>query len=262
VSNPAHGAELDGLPLLAGLVLLAYLVLGQPLVGRWSHRRFAQRVYVDPLARVHRYRRTTALEWLLVALALLLVALAPGLTLRQIGVRPPGLSGGAAAFTLVGALGLLATVLIFRAVRTRLHNATTAAHREETTPVGPEAVLILLPRTVPERRAYTMLALTAGLCEEVLYRGLFVAVATALVPGIGPTRAVLASALAFGIAHLYQGPWGMLGTGVVGGCLTVLYLGSGSLLLPVCYHALLDLRVLLLPVPGPDGGGQRARHRA
>lgn len=262
MSNPAHGTDLHGLPLLAALLLVGYLIAGQPLVGRWSHRRFAQRVRRDPRARIHRYRRTTVLEWLLAALALLLTAAAPGLTLRHLGVRPPGLSGAAAAFTLVGLTGLVATILIFRAVRARLHAGHQHARPPEATPIGPEAVLVLLPRTVRERRAYALLALTAGLCEEFLYRGLFLAVCTALAPDLGPARAVLASAAAFGIAHLYQGPWGMLGTGVVGGCLTVLYLGSGSLLLPVCYHALLDLRVLLLPVPGPNGGGHRARHRA
>jgi membrane protease YdiL (CAAX protease family) len=251
--------------LLAGLLLVAYLVAGQPLVGRWSHRRFAARLHRDPQARVHRYRRTAVLEWSLVGAALLLTAAAPGLTARQLGIRPPGLSGGAAAFTVVGLAGLLATLLIFRAVRARLaarHEAARHAVDPEIAPVAPEAVLVLLPRTVRERRAFTLLALTAGVCEEVLYRGLFLAVCVALVPGLGPVRAVFASGLAFGLAHLYQGPWGMLGTGVLGGCLTVLYLGSGSLLLPVCYHALLDLRVLLLPPTGNYGGGRGARHRA
>jgi membrane protease YdiL (CAAX protease family) len=40
----------------------------------------------------------------------------------------------------------------------------------------------------------------------------------------------------------------MLVTGVLGGCLAVLYLGTGSLLLPVAFHALVDLRVLVLPI--------------
>jgi membrane protease YdiL (CAAX protease family) len=37
-------------------------------------------------------------------------------------------------------------------------------------------------------------------------------------------------------------------TAVVGGCLAVLYLGTGSLLLPIAFHLLIDLRVLMVPV--------------
>jgi len=264
VTNPAAGAELHGPALLAGVLLLAHLVVGQPLIGRWSQRRFARALRRDPDARLRRYRRTAALEWLLAALALLLVAAAPGLTLAQLGVRPPGLDGSAGAFTVGSVSGLVATVAVFAVVRRRLHLAPSAQ------PVAPEPVLALLPRTLRERRSFAALALTAGCCEEVLYRGLFVAVGTALVSGLGPLTAVAASAVAFGVAHLYQGPWGMLSTGVLGGCLAVLYVGTGSLLLPVCYHVLLDLRVLLLPIPGASGrhaaggrtGGDGARHRA
>lgn len=266
MTNPAHGAELQGPALLAGVVLLAYLVAGQPLVGRWSQRRFAAALRRDPQARLRRYRRTAVLEWLLVGATVALAAAAPGLTLGQLGVRPPGLSGAAAAFTLAGLLGLAATVVVFGVVRRRLHGAAPV------NPAAPEAVLALLPRTFPERRAFAVLSVTAGVCEEVLYRGLLVAVGTALVPRLGALAAVAASAVAFGVAHLYQGVWGILGTGILGGCLAVLYLGSGSLLLPVCYHALLDLRVLLLPVPATDAGrhatrpdpngGAGARHRA
>jgi uncharacterized protein len=250
VTNPAAGVELHGPALLAGVLLAGYLVAAQPLVGRWSQRRFARALRRDPDARLRRYRRTTVLEWLLVALALLLVAAAPGLGLGHLGLRPPGLGGAAAPFTLGGAAGLVATALVYLAVRRGLRTAPA------NLAAAPEAVLALLPRTSRERRAFAVLALTAGGCEETLYRGLLIAVGTALVPRLSPAAVVVASAAAFGLAHLYQGWWGVLGTTVLGGCLAVLYLGSGSLLLPACYHALLDLRVLLLP--GPGAGGRHA----
>jgi membrane protease YdiL (CAAX protease family) len=252
VTNPAAGAELHGPALVAGVLLVGYLVVGQPLVGRWNQRRFARAVARDPEARLRRYRRTAVLEWLLLALALLLVAAAPGLSLAQLGVRPPRLAGDARPFTVLGLFGLAATAGVFAVVRQRLHRHPAPA------PVAPEAVLALLPRTFRERRSFAGVALTAGICEETLYRGLLIAVCTALWASLGPAGAVAASALAFGLAHLYQGPWGMLGTGVLGGCLAVLYVGSGSLLLPVCYHALLDLRVLLLPPPRMARPGRHA----
>jgi membrane protease YdiL (CAAX protease family) len=93
--------------------------------------------------------------------------------------------------------------------------------------------------------------------EEVLFRGVLLAVAAALAPGLDPWRLVLVSALAFAVTHTYQGLAGMLTSFVLGGSLAVLFLGSGSLLLPVLYHVLVDLRVLVLAVDRP-----RPRHRA
>ena len=55
----------------------------------------------------------------------------------------------------------------------------------------------------------------------------------------------------FGLAHWYQGRLGVLATGAVGAFLTQLYLTTGSLLLPMLLHVLIDLR-LALSRPAPS----------
>ena len=57
----------------------------------------------------------------------------------------------------------------------------------------------------------------------------------------------MVAAVAFGLAHAYQGGVGILTTGVLGGIMAALYLETGSLLLPVLLHAVIDLRFLLVP---------------
>jgi membrane protease YdiL (CAAX protease family) len=115
------------------------------------------------------------------------------------------------------------------------------------------ATLALLPRTTAERRLFTLVGVTAGVCEEWLYRGFLLAVVAAIGGGL-PTPALVAiGALAFGLAHAYQGVAGIVTTGVLGGVMAGLYLGTGSLLLPVVLHALIDLRFLLVPTSAlPD----------
>jgi membrane protease YdiL (CAAX protease family) len=64
---------------------------------------------------------------------------------------------------------------------------------------------------------------------------------------------VAVGAVAFGLAHAYQGIAGIVTTGVLGGVMAGLYLGTGSLLLPVLLHTLIDLRFLLVPTSAlPD----------
>ncbi|MEN3356916.1 MAG: protease family protein [Mycobacteriales bacterium] len=254
--RPVAGhVELAGAVRVLAAVLAAYLIIGQPIVGGWSQRRFRRALRRDPRARLLRYRRTTLLEWSAVGVALLLVAAAPGLDLADIGVRWPRLAGGGAPYTVVGALGLLFSVVLLVALRRRVEQGAEVA--------APGEVVALLPRTVRERRAFAALAVTAGVCEETLYRGVLLALAGALRPEPGPAKLVLLSALAFGLAHNYQGGAGVVVTAVLGGCLTVLYLGSGSLLLPVLYHVLVDLRVLVLAADRPQHRrGQHPRHQA
>jgi membrane protease YdiL (CAAX protease family) len=216
-------------------------VVGQPVVGWWSARR--QRRDRRPGARRRRYLRTTVLEWALAAVAVGLVLAAPGLDLGDLGFHWPR----ASAYTVVGVLGLVLSVALLAGLRRRLDRGARLVATAE--------VDALLPRTAAERRGFAWLALTAGVCEELLYRGFLLAVVVAEAPELGAGRLVLVSALAFAVAHTYQGVVGMLTAGVLGAGFAVLFLGTGSLLLPVLYHALIDLRLLVLSVRTP-------RHRA
>jgi membrane protease YdiL (CAAX protease family) len=252
VTAVAADARLDGgLRLLAAL-LAGYLVLGQPVLGGWSHARFRRELGTRRRALLRRYRRTMLVEWSLLAAALALVAAAPRLDPADIGLRWPRLTGGGAPYTVVGAAGLGVSVLLLVVLRRRIDQGAAVT--------APAEVLALLPRTARERRAFAGVAVTAAVCEETLYRGVLLGLVTALAPGQPPVRLVLLSAAAFGLAHAYQGRLGALTTAVLGGCLAVLYLGCGSLLLPVLYHLLVDLRVLVLAV-GQRRPGRHALRR-
>ncbi len=87
------------------------------------------------------------------------------------------------------------------------------------------------------------------MCEELLYRGLFVAAGVGIF-GLPLWAAALLSGVVFLVAHVYQGATALIGIAAVTALLTVLYVESGSLLLPIVVHVLLDVRGLLL-VPPP-----------
>ncbi len=95
----------------------------------------------------------------------------------------------------------------------------------------------ILPHSQHELRWFAAVAITAGVCEELLYRGfLFCYLRAAL--DLGPAIAI--GALAFGLAHFYQGSRGILVTGLVGAVMFGLYMFSGSLFVPMAVHALVD----------------------
>lgn len=93
---------------------------------------------------------------------------------------------------------------------------------------------------------------TAALGEELLFRGFLMNELADLLGGGGngwAASAVLTSAV-FGAGHFYQGPGGMLATGVIGLVLAAAYLAADrNLWVPVLGHGLLDtisLTVLFL----------------
>jgi membrane protease YdiL (CAAX protease family) len=112
----------------------------------------------------------------------------------------------------------------------------------------------LLPNTAVERFAFVPFALTAGICEEALYRGFmirFLHEGPLALPIVG---ALAASTLAFGLGHLYQGWKGVLRTSIAGLGLGLMFLLSGNLILAMIVHALVDMQVayVLRPIPGDE----------
>jgi len=66
-------------------------------------------------------------------------------------------------------------------------------------------------------------------------------------PFQGMPMAILATAIAFGVAHAYQGPLGVLATGTVGLILGFIVWSTGSLVPAIVIHSLIDLRNVALP---------------
>ena len=238
---------------LSAVVIAVYLVVGEPFVGYVLHRRFEGRLRTDPAARRSFYRRLLVLEWGLALLALVVWAAATDVSAAQVGLVLPQRWPGPLSWLAIAAL-LVLVLASTRALRSgalagsppEVLRRTRPGEARHAEPPG-QATLALLPRSRSERRLFALVGVTAGVCEEWLYRGLFLAVVAAAVPSLPDAVLVLVAGVAFGLAHGYQGLAGIVTTGVLGGVLAGVYLSTGSLLLPVLLHAAIDLRFLLVP---------------
>jgi len=105
-------------------------------------------------------------------------------------------------------------------------------------------------------------AITAGVTEELLYRGFVLWVLAHQLPNADTFTVLLIGGLIFGLAHLYQGTKGVALTALLGVVLGEIMISAG-LLAAMAIHTLIDLRVLLIPSdlaaqtadrdpPGPD----------
>lgn len=250
--TPAQGIALGPIALALTVALLAWLVVGEALLGRASFRRFRDDLAAGvPDARGRLYRSWSVWSWMLAAGALLLAALAPGFGLARLGIAWPQwsrLSAAAAgsAFVkgiLIGTLLLIVLSIVAGMIalnRMRRERGATAAAAVN------DAVAALLPRTRCARRGYGWLSLSAGVTEEIVQRGFLLAALVALLPPLPALAYILAAGLVFGLGHAYEGRSGIFATGVMGAAFMGVYLGTGSLRVPIVLHGLVDLNGLRL----------------
>jgi uncharacterized protein len=110
----------------------------------------------------------------------------------------------------------------------------------------------LVPATARERLLWVAVAVSAGICEEIVFRGWLLSTLDGSLRLEGAAL-ILAAAVLFGLAHSYQGITGMVLTGLAGLLFCGLYVATGSLLWPILLHIVVDARFAVLPSPRSAG---------
>jgi len=182
-----------------------------------------------PGARLGLYRLTLAEQWGLAA-AVVLLWVRAGRPWAALGLR------AAEGWRAWLAYGLVAAITLLFAQQLRKVAALPAV-RERLRP-RLQALDPMLPHSPAEFRTFLALSVTAGICEELLFRGMFI---WTLQPWIGTWGAGILGAILFGVAHSYQGRDGAIRAGVGGVVMTAVYLVSGSLIPGMVLHAIVDI---------------------
>jgi membrane protease YdiL (CAAX protease family) len=181
-------------------------------------------------ARLRAYRRTVFGQWGF-ALAAVFIWMRAGRSWSELGVMPRGFAG------LIGSTVIVALMAALTVQQMRAIGRITPERREALRPKL-DYVEYLLPHSRRELAWFTALSITAGVCEELLYRGFllwvlkaYVAIALAAVIGVA----------LFGVLHLYQGRQGAIKAAAAGAVMTLIYLATHWLVPAMVVHALVDL---------------------
>ena len=97
---------------------------------------------------------------------------------------------------------------------------------------------LLVPRNGNELGRFYGLAMTAGIVEEVLWRGFLIWYLGYFMP---LWAAAVLSTVGFGVAHSYQGVANVPKITIVGAAFTGIYLLTGSLWIPMILHTVIDV---------------------
>jgi membrane protease YdiL (CAAX protease family) len=209
-------------------LIFLFLSVILPWRGRARMRHLMALTNVSARDRIWLYVSTVLFQWVL-TIVIGWRAVARGFSLNELGI-----TGVWPAILLLGVGGAL---LIGAGHWMNLRRMARSNHPavERLRALG----LRLFPRSTPELVFYIALALTAALCEEFIFRGFVIA---ALVrAGLSDLTVVFLSSLMFGVAHLYQGKAGSVGTGILGTLFAVTRIAYHSLFPVVVWHAVLDI---------------------
>ncbi|NHM30655.1 CPBP family intramembrane glutamic endopeptidase [Neobacillus terrae] len=109
-----------------------------------------------------------------------------------------------------------------------------------------ESISFLAPANSKERNWGLVLSATAGICEEIIYRGLIIFYLQSLPFDLSLPIILVLSALIFGFGHIYQGWKGFLLTSFLGFVFARVYVMTDSLLFPIIIHIIIDARFFLM----------------
>jgi len=208
------------------------------------------------------YREVLIFEWLSAGLAAIALRADWGtLNPKSLGLDGSGLLQTASPYfnrSLLQGLFLgagiatamvAAVVLAIRRTRRR-HIAMRSASASRWRRLMPD-FSAFLPVTKRERLLFVLVAVSAGICEEIVYRGwlLFKLHSVASLQG---TLLLATAAVVFGLIHAYQKITGVIVTTFLGLLFCVLYFKTGSLVAPIALHCLIDVRWAIHPAPTPE----------
>lgn len=233
----------------AGFAVLVFALIIWVVWGLWEQSRLKGRY--DSRVRRRAYRETTVFL-LLLAAGCVAVIHASGREFAQFGFAYEPSWGMRAAWILSGSIGLL---LVLQIAQIAYSSAARRAMQAQIDIV--KGVNLYRPVDARDFSWFYGLSVTAGITEEIIFRGFVIGYLSLFMP---VWAAAIASLALFIGSHAYQGLSGMLRILPISIAFTFLVVISGSLLQAMLVHIAADVAMGVMfwllqkkGVPDPEG---------
>jgi membrane protease YdiL (CAAX protease family) len=219
------------------LAILGVLGIVVPWRGKVRVRALLARPSVGPTERIEMYGATIAFQWIAAVLT------AWRCYVRGWDAARLGLSLDRPALTIATGVAL-ASFLAFVQLRSLRRLAQSPSEQSEQSNFVYQMARKLMPQTSVDVLPFVALVCTVSLCEEFLFRSFAFTVFESV--GGGIAAGIVGSAALFGIAHLYQGPRGVVTTSFLGAVFAGARAYTHSVFPAILAHLVVDLMAGLL----------------
>jgi membrane protease YdiL (CAAX protease family) len=229
-------------------LLFLFILVVAPIWDLYATPRLKR----DPSSerKIHYYKTICTWLWIASVIAVASVGFRP---LFTIGPSPADISWlllrAWVRYVVEALIAIFVVISVVLPVGIVIWKKLTNRPRKFSSAAALESLSYFLPATWAERRWWVLVSVSAGVCEETLFRGFMLHYLHVFPWTLNLTLALLISSVVFGLNHLYQGAVGVAGTAITGFLMGLLFLLTGNLLLPIILHAVIDLRMLAILRP-------------
>ncbi len=228
--------------LLVFIVLLMILTIYLPVSGRKEIEKVKKGIADgDYSKRLEFYYSTIFWPWLPVLLIFSLIPMS-GISLDSLGIRWINIdTSSLSKWIIYPTIGFYVLYLLYN-VYSIIIFKTNKESRAKIANSIPEDSRWVLPVTQKEKRVWTLLSISAGTTEEIIYRGYLFYTLAVVFPGLSILQILFISTLIFGIGHIYLGKEAIKST-MLGLVFGIFYIVFNSLIPVIIIHIAQDLVV-------------------
>jgi uncharacterized protein len=231
---------------VALVVFMLYYVVYQIIWGRAEFKRAIALILQGARTKSWLYSKTMLSSWIAVLLVTGLAVFA-AFSFEDIGLTwIHWFNSRWLAYPVAILSGVYGLYLLYQIIILRIYRIQKKAVKTKLT----EEMASLLPTTRNEKLIWVLLSITAGIAEEIQFRGYLMYALGNLFPELNVVCILLISAVIFGFAHIYQGIKGVITTGFIGLVYGIVYLAFGSIIPVIILHFLQDVSATDLNTAG------------
>lgn len=213
--------------------LAVFIAAGVPILNVYGLRRLKKQA--TSTSKIMTYLQTIIVLWVMTGL-IWYVSTADRLIYFQ---HQYTLSG------IVMALFIICSIYLIIVTITPLILMRHPAHRQQMQQSF-QARAFIMPLTTKERAWFAIVAVSVGICEEIIFRSFLTQYFMHHPFELSVIISTSIAMLIFAYGHFHQGLNGVINAAVFAFVMSILFMITGSLLLPIFIHIIYDLRILVL----------------
>ena len=227
--------------LLIGIILIYHVIFA--VIDCKDIRKYKDMLITEKV-RVNYYKEIVLASWIPVCIILMFIIFTT-LSYSEIGLRNIQFSN-IIWLNVVTVIvhGVLILVLLIQSVQCITNKEyqmqVQKSFNKENNKAYDSMLHVLIPRTKREKKWWFLVSVSAGVCEEIVWRGTLMFLLQQIFPSIGFVSASIISCILFGFMHSYQGIYGVIKTGLVSISFILLLFVTGSIIPGIFVHFLLD----------------------